>query len=193
MDIKSLRDIYDPENYYRNLVKEMETDLAGKLDQIKTDQAVFEIELLALQAGHESYLKDVSARLQKYVDSDSPLPEFVKCHLSFQLKCFIGGMSPDKVVYLRANKGKGGGQFLRDRMIYRYVKDLTQSGEYSLTGSRGGKKSAFGSAADFFHLSSSSVQAIYEKVNSKQNLDSSHKCNSRVHAALRSSCSKNTA
>jgi len=25
------------------------------------------------------------------------------------------------------------------------------------------------------------------------NLDSSHKCNSRVHAALRSSCSKNTA
>ena len=54
---------------------------------------------------------------------------------------------------------------------------------------------------DGYHEDSNTVYEIYEQEHNRkndydaarENLDSSHKCNSRVHAALRSSCSKNTA
>lgn len=163
-----LQDIYDPEFYYRHYIKTLDTDLqsiAFPEDQI--DDILFSIESLALLQGHKSYLKDVNARLTKYLDAGLPLPKGMANYLSTQLKCISEGMPPEKVVYMKGGKGSKESKSLRDKMIYDFLKQLTDTKEYSLKGSYlKEKESAYEKAANFFHVSRSVVEKAYERTSS---------------------------
>ncbi|MEQ1528215.1 MAG: hypothetical protein HOO92_04600 [Methylococcaceae bacterium] len=152
---------YDPEVYYRVQINKHEAKLKAEGHPDSTiDEGLFVIECLALMSGHKSYLKDVNARLLKYLEAGLPLPPGLNKYLITQLNWISNGADANNVFNITGGKGTKTSHALRDKEIYDFLKSLDKD-KYSLNGSRN-KMSSFEYAAKHFCTSEGTVRKAYE-------------------------------